>query len=309
MSVSGSPLGIAVAQLAARQHGIVDFPDLRSLGMAKSTIADWVQTGRLHRLHRGVYSVVPPSLLKIEGRWLAAVRACGPGAVLSHGTAAQLHWLIDRELRVGIHVSVPGRRAHRVRGVIVHRPTNLSEGDIDCRYGIPVTSQTRTVWDVASTLSPKLAKRAFERARSRDRLDERRLRSLLESDPRHKGARRLRELLGSAFVPLSEVRSWLEDLLANVCSEHGLPMPLVNCPFGDYEIDFYWPAARFAVEADGGDHVGEQRDKDNARDLATGRAGVLTRRYSSRDMTREDEVAAEVAEVLGERLRTNQSAA
>ncbi|MFN8151559.1 MAG: type IV toxin-antitoxin system AbiEi family antitoxin domain-containing protein [Solirubrobacterales bacterium] len=302
MLASGTPLGISIAKLASRQYGIVDHEELLGQGMARSTITHWVKTGRLHRIHRGVYSVVPPSLLKLEGRWMAAVRACGPGAVLSHGSAAQLHWLVDRNLKAGIHVSVPARRRLKVPGVIVHRPVDLPRGDIDERYGIPVTSQTRTVWDVASTLPPKPAKRAFERARSHDRIDFERLRELLAGSPRHRGAGRLRQWLASSALPLSVVRSWLEDLLVNVCSEHDLPMPLVNVPFGEYEVDFLWPDARFAVEADGGDHVGEQRDKDNARDLATGRAGILTRRYSTRDMSREDEVATEVADVLIERL-------
>lgn len=301
---SASPVGIAVARRAARQHGIVDLPDLIALGIARSTVAHWARTGRLHRVHRGVYSVTPPALLAIEGRWLAAVRACGPGAVLSHASAAQLHWLIDRDdRRYAIHVSVPDRRKRHVPGVIVHRPASLPRTDVTVRSGIPVTKPTRTVWDVTATLSPKPAKRAFERARSRERLDQRRIRELLAADPRHRGAGRLRELLAGSTLPLNVVRSWLEDLLVNVCSEHSLPMPEVNAPFLGYEVDFLWRRERFAVEADGGDHVGEQRDKDNARDLTVGRAGVLTRRYSSRDMKREDEVAAEVAAVLIERSR------
>lgn len=300
---SDTPLALSVANLASRQHGIVDHADLREFGMARSTIGHWVRTGRLHRLHRGVYSVVPRSLLTIEGRWLAAVRACGPGAVLSHGSAAQLHWLIDRDLEVGIHVSVPDRRKRIVPGVIVHRPANLSPSDIDERYRIPVTTQTRTVWDSSSTLPPKPAKRAFERARSYDRLDFARLRELLATNPNHRGAGALLVWLGGSTLPLSAVRSWLEDLLVNVCSEHRLPMPLVNQPFGEYEVDFLWPQAKFAIEADGGDHIGEQRDKDNARDLVTGRAGILTRRYSRRDMKRESAVAVEVAQILIERLR------
>lgn len=300
---SRSPVAIAVAQQASRQHGIVDLPDLIALGIARSTVALWARSGRLHRIHRGVYSVLPPPLLTDEGRWLAAVRACGPGAALSHASAAQLHWLIDRDDRYRIHVSVPDRRRRHVPGVIVHRPASLPPTDITVRSGIPVTKATRTVWDVAASLSPKPAKRAFERARSRDRLDQRRIRELLAADPRHRGAGRLRELLAGSTLPLSVVRSWLEDLLVNVCSERGLPMPAVNAPFLGFEIDFLWERERFAVEADGGDHVGEQRDRDNARDLTVGRAGVLTRRYSSRDMKREDEVAAEVAEVLIERGR------
>lgn len=306
MLASATPLALRIANLASRQHAIVDHVDLRELGIPRSTIGHWVRTGRLHRVHRGVYSVVPRSLLTIEGRWLAAVRACGPGAVLSHGSAAQLHWLVDRNLKVAIHVSVPDRRKRSVPGVIVHRPSGLPPRDVDERYGIPVTSQTRTVWDSAASLSPKPAKRAFERARSHDRIDFQRLRELLATNPQHRGAGAIRRWLAGSTLPLSEVRSWLEDLLVNVCSEHGLPTPLVNQPFGEYEVDFLWPQAEFAIEADGGDHVGEQRDKDNARDLATGRAGILTRRYSSRDMNREEAVAAEVAEILIERLRRRQ---
>lgn len=300
---SSSPVATAMAQVASRQHGIVDVHELIGLGLTRSTIAYWARTGRIHRLHRGVYSVVPPPLLSAEGRWLAAVRACGPGAVLSHGSAAQLLWLLDRRESVGLHVSLGDRRRREPDGVVVHRPRDLPRTDVVVRSGIPVTSPTRTVWDIATTMPQRLTGRAFRKADGWDRLDRARLMALLRATPNHAGSANLRELLGSATVPLVAVRSWLEELLALVCAEHSLPPPAVNVPFLGYEIDFLWERERFAVEADGGDHVGPQRDRDNERDIALGRAGILTRRYSSRAMGDEAAVAREVAEILIERRR------
>ncbi|MCL4287532.1 MAG: DUF559 domain-containing protein [Thermoleophilia bacterium] len=73
-------------------------------------------------------------------------------------------------------------------------------------------------------------------------------------------------------------------------------------PLLDYEVDLYWPAARFVVEADGGRHVGEQRDRDNQRDVVLARAGILVRRYSWEALQHREAVAREIGEILVERL-------
>ncbi len=110
-------------------------------------------------------------------------------------------------------------------------------------------------------------------------------------------------LLAEHPLPLAETRSWLEELLLRVCREHGLPLPAVNVPLLGYEVDFLWPDARFVVEADGGRHLEpRQRDRDNERDIVLARAGYLVRRYSHRAMSRERAVAAEVLEILEERI-------
>jgi hypothetical protein len=128
------------------------------------------------------------------------------------------------------------------------------------------------------------------------------LAALAESAPRRKGAGKIRTLLAEKPLPLAAVRSWLEELLVFVCAEHSLPLPAINVPLMGWEIDFLWERERFYVEADGGDHLDqEQRDRDNRRDFELSRAGYLPRRYSWRDMSREAEVAAEVAEILIER--------
>jgi Transcriptional regulator, AbiEi antitoxin len=81
-------LDLAVAALAGGQHAVVSWPQLSDLGMTSRALQTRVAAGRLHRIHRGVYAVVERKLLRIEGRWLAAVFAVGDGAALSHRSAA-----------------------------------------------------------------------------------------------------------------------------------------------------------------------------------------------------------------------------
>ena len=78
-----------IARLAERQHGVVATRQLAALGLARGGVARRAQAGRLHRIHRGVYAVGHP-VLTVDGRRMAAVLAAGPGAVLSHRSAAAL---------------------------------------------------------------------------------------------------------------------------------------------------------------------------------------------------------------------------
>src|SRR4029453_17902165 len=80
--VKGSP-DAAIARIAARQHGVLSTAQLRACGLSSSAIGDRTGAGRLHRIHRGVYAVGHPNL-SYEGGWMAAILACGEGAVLSH---------------------------------------------------------------------------------------------------------------------------------------------------------------------------------------------------------------------------------
>src|SRR4051812_34654998 len=105
-----------VAAAAAEQWGVVTWGQLRAAGLAASTLVRWARAERLHRIHRGVYSLVPPGALAPQGRWLAGVLAAGPGAALSHRSAA-VHWdLLDDQLRLP-EVTVPIDGARSVRGV------------------------------------------------------------------------------------------------------------------------------------------------------------------------------------------------
>jgi predicted transcriptional regulator of viral defense system len=82
-------IDLLVSQMAKRQHGVVSLTELLTLGVTERAVSRRVQAGRFHRVHRGVYAVGHSGLTK-EGRWLAAVFACGRGPALSHRSAAAL---------------------------------------------------------------------------------------------------------------------------------------------------------------------------------------------------------------------------
>lgn len=136
-----------MAEIAARQHGVVTHEQIVSTGITPSTISRRAREGWLHRLYRGVYAVGHNHLTR-EGRWFAAVRACGEGAVLSHQSAAHL-WGISPKSPSTIHVTVPatGGRARR-RGVRIHYSPNLTSVDVTRRKNIPVTTPGRTRIDL-----------------------------------------------------------------------------------------------------------------------------------------------------------------
>ena len=92
----GPPLWAAVAERAAGQWGVVSLVQLGSLGAGRGAVARAVEGGRLHRVHRGVYAVGHRALGR-EGRALAAVMACGEGAVLSHRSAGRWWELIGAD--------------------------------------------------------------------------------------------------------------------------------------------------------------------------------------------------------------------
>src|SRR3954452_21510460 len=99
----------AIVELAGKQHGVVAWWQLRPRGLTRDAIRRRLEAGRLHRVHRGVYAVGHRAVTQ-RGRWMAAVLACGPGAVLSHRAAAAL-W----GMRHGgpIEVTAPRQRSHK----------------------------------------------------------------------------------------------------------------------------------------------------------------------------------------------------
>lgn len=293
--------GVA-AELGARQHAVLSRQQLLLSGGSGATIDRWLRRGHLHRLHPGVYSLVPPTLLTAEGCWLGAVLAGPPGTVLSHQPAGQLAWIIDRRESVGLHVSLIGGKSCRRAGIIAHRPRSLNPVDVTKRLGIPTTTRTRTVWDLSGVLSPAATRRAFEQAEKLHDLDRPRLRAMLAAAPSRKGSRTIRELLQSGTIPLERTRSVLEELVIHVCTDNAIAMPAVNVPLLGHEVDFLWERERFVVEADGGEHLNErQRDKDNDRDVRLSRAGYLVRRYSWWALQDRRKVASEILSILRER--------
>jgi predicted transcriptional regulator of viral defense system len=172
-----------IEALAARQHGVVSRAQLAALGLTRNAIAHRVATGRLTRLHRGVYRVGPvPSPL---ARPLAAVLACGPTAVLSHHAAAAL-LNIRRPEHGPIDVTVTSGQSRTREGIRAHRTRSLRADEVTRWKGIRTTTAARTLLDLAPLLTTKHLTRAIEEAQIQRHVD---LASLLDAVGKPAGTR------------------------------------------------------------------------------------------------------------------------
>jgi predicted transcriptional regulator of viral defense system len=156
---SNTRIDVAIAALAAGQPGVVARAELVELGLGRRAIAHRVANGRLHVVHRGVYAVGHARLSR-AGRWMAAVLAAGPGAALSHRSAAAL-WGIRDTSRSSIEVIAP--RQCRRPGIDAHR-ISLEADEVTTERGIRVTTVTRTLLDLAEQLTPQQLERAIHEA-------------------------------------------------------------------------------------------------------------------------------------------------
>jgi very-short-patch-repair endonuclease len=274
-----------LAALAKRQHGVVSVRQLIELGYSRHAIARANASGRLHRLHRGVYAV-GHGCLSWHGNCLAAVLACGPGAVTSHACAAWL-WDLAPKRPATIHVTTMTRR-HTRPGMRIHF-ARLGESDRARVEDIPATTVPRTLLDLAATLSPTALDRAIERAEARDLFDLRAVASLLDRAGRHPGRARLRHALAIYRDEPAFTRSRLERRFLETLRKSGLPEPSVNRNVAGYELDFYWEAERFAVELDVYETHGSRMsfETDRARDVELKLAGVDLIRVTGNRLERE----------------------
>jgi hypothetical protein len=239
-------LALAVADLAARSHGVVAHRQLLALGMTASMVQRWLDSGRLHRLHRGVYAVGHAALTG-EGRWLAGVLACGPQAVLSHQPAAALLSL-RRSSSPVIHVTTP-RRANPP-GITVHRVRRLDPEDVTEHEQIPVTSVARTSLDLAGILTLRQLIRVLEQAERLRLFDLNAIERLLDRSQGRRGAKLLRRAITEMTGEPPHVNSdWERDLL-DFCDDHGIPRPELNVLVEGYLVDALWRAQKLIVELD-----------------------------------------------------------
>lgn len=291
----------AVVALARRQHWVVARRQLIGLGLGRRAITHRLATGRFHRLHHGVYAVGRPEVT-LRGRWLAAVLACGSGALLSHQSAAALWGLIGAGGAV-VHVLSERRWEGQDAGIAAHRTRDLAHGDRVTRDRIPVTSIPRTLLDLAGVVDASRLRNAFEEA---DRLGVLELRAVAEVCGRvrgHKGVGELRSLVGEAAAP-EYTRSAFEEAFRDFCRDHALPLPEANAWALGFEVDAIWRAERVIVELDGWEfHRGRaafERDRERAARLEV--AGYLVYRLTYRRLMREPlVVAAELRRALNRR--------
>jgi very-short-patch-repair endonuclease len=275
------PLDARVAAVARGQYGVITRDQLRRLGVGETGIRERVRTRRLLRLHRGVYAVGHDAL-KPQARWLAAVLACGDGAVLSHASAAA-HWNIRQTAAATIDVTVPVRAGRRRRkGIRVHRSGRLRDNEVTVRECIPTTTVERTLLDLADALGKGALRRTIDEAEYLGLLDLTSLIAVVENNPGRRGA----TLLRLAGTEPERTRTELEASFLALVERYDLPRPLVNFQIGDYEADFFWPEAGLVVEVDGLAAHGTRTAmiRDRRRDRRLKRAGIHTMRLTDIDL-------------------------
>ena len=282
---SGGKPSTRVAELAARQRGIVTAAELLAGGLSYRVIARWVRDGHLHEKHRGVYSVGHRTI-STEARWLAAVKACGDEAVLSHYAAAALWDLVQWDGRPP-EVTIPNTSRRKHSGIRIHRAVDVER---TVHKAIPVTPPGRTLADIASMLPFKTLRRAVREAYNQ--------RIITTAELARAKPRALRQIVAD----IEPTRTVLEDLVLDLIREAGFEPPDVNVPLGDYVPDFRWPHRRLIIEADGG----RTHDHDLARHddaVRTARLGERVVRVSWRQATLAP--AKTVARLRAEERRTS----
>jgi transposase, IS30 family len=240
---------VLVAVRAAREWSVLSTAELRECGLSDKAVAVRVANGRLHPLFRGVHAVGhanPP----LEGRFLAAVKACGPSAVLSHFSAAALMGLVRWDGRFP-EVTVVGSTTRTHRGLRVHRTLRLEPPDVALHQGIPITAPARTLADLASQLDRRSLRRAVRQAQSLGLVEIGQLVEILGRLGPRRGTRNLGRIVATGPAP---TRSELEDAVLDLILRGGLAHPEVNAELvldGRQVIpDFRWPAQRLVIEAD-----------------------------------------------------------
>jgi very-short-patch-repair endonuclease len=244
-----------IGELAAAQHGVVARRQLAELGLARRAIEHRIEAGRLHPVHRGVYAVGHP-ILSLKGRWMAAVLASGPDAVLSHRSAAHL-WDLRPSSRTRIEVVVP--QWIRPRAGIQAHASCLDPDEITVRDAIPVTTSARTIQDLAKVLPERVLERVLEQAEIRR----------LEVRPGNPTLTRL--LRASRSNP---TQSELEEAFISFLTRNGLPQPQRNVKVltddGWITVDAMWRDRGLILELDGYETHGTRAafERDRARDRA-----------------------------------------
>lgn len=287
-------------RLAKRQHWIVTREQLLALGFTTGAIKHRLAAGRLHHVHTGVYTVGRPEITRL-GRWMAAVLACGPHAVLSHESAAELFG-IWRGGPAESHVLIPTASPRRHRGLVVHRRPCISAADVTTRQRIRVTTPACTLIDLAARHPRGDIEGAMNEADLRRLIDLRALRAVLDETASRPGVAKLRVTIDRRTFTFT--RSQLERYFLRIVRRAGLPMPLTRTYVNGFEVDFYWPDLGLVVETDGGafHRTPAQQAADRRRDQAHTAGGLTPLRFTHGQIRYEPSYTEEILTTVAARL-------
>jgi hypothetical protein len=291
------PVARRLASLGGRAHGVVTREELLRAGLTADQIRYRLRTGGLIREYPGVYRVGhrAPSL---EARYVAAVRACGEGALLSGRAAGYLFGAL-KGLAPPPEVTAPTQRL--VKGVKTHR-SRVDPRDATTFRRIPVTTLPRTLVDLAAVLDPDELARACHEAEVRHGTTAGQVEAVLERRPKGPGAAKLRAVLrGDAPVILSG----LEKRFLALLRQARLALPVTNRRTGRHWVDCRWPDLRLTVELDSYRYHNSRHawEQDRRREREARARGDDFRRYTYGDVFEKPELM--LAELHALLLRDN----
>lgn len=265
-----------VRQIADRQHGRITGGQLARLGIPGSTIHNWMRHGYLVRALPKVYAVGHTAPSREADLW-AAILYAGPGAMLSHGTAA--HW---RGLIIyppsKIEVTTP-RKTKSINAIKVY---NRREQARDSHAGIPVTGIPQTMLDLAATQNLEVVRRALSVLDFQGQLDLQTLEAL-DATRRHgrPGSTLLKQALKRHQPEIAHTNGDFELRFLHWCEQWNVPVPLFNRRLHGIQVDAHWPNTNLIVELDGRDNhrTKAQLHRDMTGDLTLRRHGLTVHRY------------------------------
>jgi very-short-patch-repair endonuclease len=291
-----------IGALARKQHGVVARRQLLAAGLGSGVIDHRLNSGQLRLAHRGVYLVGP--VVARHAREMAAVLACGPRAVVSHRSAAHLWCLLPYPAKPApVDVTIRGQDRGRRPGLQVHRVSAMERDEVTKVQGIPVTTPTRTLLDLAAQATSDELEQALAQAERRHLTSRSKLLSLIGRYPRRPGTRGLRSLLERDRRP-ALTRSKAERRFLALVRKAKLPQPDANVKLADYEVDFLWREQQLVIETDGYEfHSSRTRfEEDRRRDADLAARGLQVMRLTWRQITDEPEATlARVAQALARR--------
>jgi very-short-patch-repair endonuclease len=257
---------------------VIGHDQLTRLGFSEKAIRHRIAIGRLHRSRRGIYAVGRPEV-NDKGHWMAAVLACGDGAVLSHSSAAAL-WRIGFESRSAIELSLPSSSRRRRPGLRIHRRPSLQDRDVTSEYGIPVTTPVQTIIDMSLRLDRPGVERMINEADKYNLVHPPELREALDERAGEPGVAKLRQILDRRTFRLTKEE--LERRFLPLAAKAGLPVPLTGQWVNEFEVDFYWPDLGLVVETDGLRYhrTPAEQARDRLRDQAHTAAGLAQLRFT-----------------------------
>ena len=290
----------SVWAVAKRQHGVVSRGQLLELGLCADAITHRLAKGRLHSVWRGVYALGRPELSQ-HGRWMAAVLSCGPEAVLSHSSAADL-WEIRSGRGRQLEVSVPLPSQRRRPGILVHRRKALGAAETTTCDHIPVTNPICTLVDIAPGLSRAELEAAVNSADRLGLVNPEALRTALDGMLRLPGVASLRYVLDRRTFTLTD--SELERRFLPLARSAGLPLPETGRRVNGFKVDFHWPDLGLVVETDGLRYhrTPAQQARDRLRDQTHAANGLTPLRFTRAQVVFEAEHVATTLSAVAARL-------